>query len=251
MPATASTDLLAVELFSSLQGEGLWIGSRQIFFRLATCNLNCEYCDTDFSVQEHCRLETAPGSGEFQAVANPVAMQPVLELLDRWLELEPNLHQALNLTGGEPLCQGETLLMWLPELRKRLPLHLETNGTLPEQLEPVLPWLDFISMDIKLASVTGQPTLWDEHRRFLQESGHIQTQVKCVVGQQSLREEIEAVADLLAEVAPQAPLILQPVTKEGRPTLSGRELMQLQLAASRIHQQVRIIPQVHPILAVL
>ena len=36
------------EIFSSIQGEGEYIGCKQIFIRFCACNLNCAYCDTDF-----------------------------------------------------------------------------------------------------------------------------------------------------------------------------------------------------------
>jgi 7-carboxy-7-deazaguanine synthase len=251
LPATASTDLQAIELFSSLQGEGVWIGARQIFFRLAYCNLDCAYCDTDFAAPPQCRLEQSAGAGDFIHEDNPLAIATVLEVIDRWRLSSPQLHQALNLTGGEPLCQTAALINWLPELGKRLPLHLETNGTRPADLDSLLPWLDFISMDIKLASVTRQATPWAEHRACLELSSHIASQVKCVVGLETPLSEIEQASNLLAEVAPDTPLILQPVTMSGRPTVSGRLLLDFQQTASRIHPHIRIIPQVHPLLEVL
>ncbi|MBI2447469.1 MAG: 7-carboxy-7-deazaguanine synthase QueE, partial [Candidatus Omnitrophica bacterium] len=34
------------EIFSSIQGEGLYLGKRQIFVRFYGCNMRCAYCDT-------------------------------------------------------------------------------------------------------------------------------------------------------------------------------------------------------------
>ncbi|MCL5059022.1 MAG: 7-carboxy-7-deazaguanine synthase QueE, partial [Actinobacteria bacterium] len=34
------------EIFSSVQGEGPYVGTRQIFIRFDGCNLSCRYCDT-------------------------------------------------------------------------------------------------------------------------------------------------------------------------------------------------------------
>ena len=42
-------NLKVKEVFYSLQGEGGRQGEASIFIRLSGCNLNCDFCDTDFS----------------------------------------------------------------------------------------------------------------------------------------------------------------------------------------------------------
>ena len=124
------------ELFLSIQGEGPHIGEEHLFIRFCGCNLSCKYCDTDFlkSKSEEYTPET---------------------LLEKINSYGQNL--TLSLTGGEPLCSADFLEEFLPLARNcGHKIYLETNGTLPKQLEKVINLTDIVSADIKLESSTEQ-----------------------------------------------------------------------------------------------
>ena len=147
-----------IEIFSSVQGEGDLIGRSQVFIRFMGCNLACEYCDTNAGIDaDICRMELTPGRLDFQELANPVDMQTVIALLQRWESGWPNVHHSISLTGGEPLLHVDLLHAWLPQLRAHLlPIHLETNGVLPLRSgKGYKARSTTISMDIKLPSSSG------------------------------------------------------------------------------------------------
>ena len=242
-----------IELFSSVQGEGPLVGMRQAFLRFAGCNLQCSYCDTQLAIQPNCLIEATPGHGDLRPTPNPVALETVLAVLQRWNRNSPGLHQALSITGGEPLLAVDTLVEWLPVLKQQLPILLETNGTLPAALARVRPWLSYVSMDIKLPSTSGLPAQWEVHREFLQASAGVETYVKVVVGATTSDGEVEQSAQLIRSVDSTIPLILQPQSPSAAQsaTMTALRLLDLQALASRILSQVRIIPQTHKFIGVL
>lgn len=94
------------EIFYSLQGEGRFTGTPAVFVRFSSCNLNCDFCDTEHQhgidmtekeiVDSVCRYDT----------------------------------RHIILTGGEPTLQiTASLLNALQHSGKFI--HIETNGTLP------------------------------------------------------------------------------------------------------------------------
>ncbi|HWI54270.1 MAG TPA: 7-carboxy-7-deazaguanine synthase QueE, partial [Desulfobacteria bacterium] len=89
-----------VEIFSSVQGEGLYLGVKQIFIRFAGCNLKCKYCDTPFEPETGFRVEVPAGSGRFDLYQNPVTPDQIIDIIKR---LDPQLCHSISLTGGEPL----------------------------------------------------------------------------------------------------------------------------------------------------
>ena len=242
-------DLL--EIFSSIQGEGVLVGCRQIFLRFPDCNLNCRYCDTDFLRSKVCQVEKHPGTGELDQFDNPLDFATVKDLISAWNTELPGVHHSISITGGEPLLHQHLLSSWLPKLRKILPIYLETNGTLPEQLALLIHHLDWVSMDIKLHSQTGLKTDWDIHRQFLEIANQTDCYVKLVVGEETPDLELQLAADLVSAVSKQIPIVLQPVTIAGRITLTTKRLLQMQGLISKINSNVRVIPQTHRFIGVL
>ena len=231
-----------VELFSSVQGEGLYVGTRQVFVRLAGCNLVCAYCDTPES-RHFCKnamVEQTPGKRDFSQVANPL---PITNLAYRINSLLTVRHHSISLTGGEPLCQAPMIAELAPQLNA--PIYLETNGTLFEQLALVLPHIDIISMDIKLPSTTGK-ICWQEHREFLHLAVSKEVFVKIVVTGQSTCDELQQAFNLIASVDTNIPVILQPVTPlNGCKPVPPDAMLSYQENAITSLNDVRVIPQTH------
>lgn len=92
-----------VEIFDSIQGEGTYMGTPCTFIRFGQCNLNCSWCDTDWS--------------KFKELT----VDQVIEQIH---------HQLIVFTGGEPTIHN--LFTLIETIREKLPdcfIHLETNGT--------------------------------------------------------------------------------------------------------------------------
>jgi len=238
-----------IEIFSSFQGEGPHVGEAMAFLRFQDCALSCKFCDTPASFERHARfrVETPPQSGLFQYYPNPVDGAVLKRLL------QPYSGQVLSITGGEPLQQADFLAAWLPELAWTDPVLLETNGVLPAALAKVIASIDIISMDIKLPSVTGMRPYWNEHAEFLRIARQKQVYVKVVVSNPTDLGELKEAIAIVEREAPGVPFILQPVTPAGavRETIPEERLKELYRFSKQHLADVRVIPQVHPILGLL
>ncbi len=232
-----------IEIFSSIQGEGILVGCRQIFLRFAGCNLACSYCDTLRDTPGQCRWEIRPGSREFTFLPNPLTPQ---EVALKVRELNPAIHHSISLTGGEPLLHTSFLLELIPLLKEtRQGIYLETNGTLPDRLQTILPLVDIIAMDIKLPGTAKIGPCWQEHREFLNLARRKYVFVKLVVDENSKLEEIEEALDLICGVG-DIPLVIQPVTTpEGKIQLNQEKVLTWQSRALERLTDVRVIPQTH------
>lgn len=213
------------EIFASIQGEGPYIGYKQLFIRFCKCNLNCKYCDTDF-------------------IAENSSSYSVQELVN---EVNRNLDcHSVSLTGGEPLLSTNFLKEFLPECP--LPVYLETNATLYNELKQITNYIDFIAADIKLPSCTGLKPYWKEHDLFFKEAAAKKVFAKIVFDKNITDEEIELSAELGNKY--NIELILQPKNTETFVKPDMVFVNQLLDKFLKIHKKVRVIPQVHKILEV-
>ena len=152
-------------------------------------------------------------------------------------------HQAVSFTGGEPLLQADFIHALRPLVAA--PFFLETNGTCTQQLAAIIDDVDIISMDIKLPSALPQP-VWEEHRCFLRIARAKDLYLKMVLSAETQEEEFLAGVRLIREEAPDALLILQPVTPFGGcEAIAPARVLALQAAAARQLRDVRVIPQTH------
>ena len=237
------------EIFSSIQGEGLLLGRRQIFIRFLGCNLKCSYCDTPESRERKgdLRVQEAPDLQKFTSRKNPITVEATLACLD---SLNLHIHHSVSMTGGEPLLQRDYLAELGTQLRrKNVNIFLETNGTLPDALQKCLGGIDIIGMDWKLPSSTAQQDNSLDHVRFLKIGIARKIFVKLVVTDTTELKEFETACLRISEVGSEIPIVVQPVTPAGAMNPPSKEfLLQLSSVARHYLEDIRIIPQVHKLI---
>ena len=96
------------EIFKSVQGEGSFAGKLCSFVRLSGCNLRCSYCDTKYAYKK----------GEDLSIE---------EIIRKVNTLSQNL---VEITGGEPLLQKETIELIDTLIKQKYIVLIETNGTI-------------------------------------------------------------------------------------------------------------------------
>jgi 7-carboxy-7-deazaguanine synthase len=243
------------EIYSSIQGEGPWVGQRHIFVRFMGCDIRCCYCDTPEAghredsegAQRDCRVQRSTVSTEYERVPNPLSAFQLTEFCTRLIVQGPSC-PTLSLTGGEPLLQHEFLMEWLPHVRKDFRIYLETSGTHYRAMEDIRGLVDVVSMDFKLPSATGLGPFWDEHNKFLSVIQGKSVFIKAVATRNTQIVDILTSSHIIAKIDVSIPFIIQPASGQLAP--EPGTLLEFQNAALRILQDVRVIPQVHKVLHV-
>lgn len=232
-----------------MQGEGPLVGARQIFLRLGGCNLACVFCDTPQARHPAatCRIETVAGAGRYEYVPNTLSVDDVLAMVKK---LRIAGHHSVVITGGEPLVQADFLRELLPVLAADgHKIYLETNSTMPEELDGIISHVDYVSADIKLPSSTGEPERYEVNLDFLKRCEVSLLIVKMVVTDQTEPDEFIRGVEIVRESGRKPIVVLQPATgRRGEIGVGGGLLLDIQRRALEVYDDVRVIPRVQQFL---
>lgn len=273
-----------LEVFASIQGEGLYAGEPQTFLRLAGCPLRCTYCDTpgSWTLAERARARLVLPSGDAAlSRAGQAAGSARVVHEDSWAtpfeaacwiaRAEPGTPRTVSVTGGEPLL-WPGFIERLHEFLGPRRVHLETAGADLPALARVLDAVDHVSLDLKCALDLAEPVpgpvpserasavsptvesslprdaeQWARTRRAALEL--VRERDACaklvLLGGRELGDYV-ALLDEVSELAPRLPVFVQPATAVAGVLAPSRELLEdVAEAALARELVVRVVPQLH------
>jgi 7-carboxy-7-deazaguanine synthase len=232
--------LKVIEVFRSIQGEGIELGLPTIFIRFSGCNLHCTWCDTTYASREGNKFEELT----------------VEQLIEKVESFAPTA--GVTFTGGEPLIQdSEEMDKLIYELKGRgYKINIETNGVLFPSLRMVNS-VDRFSISPKLASSGNRNGIVIETLQKYLKTQPKAMFLKFVIGDEA---DFDQMLTILANIGDKEelkdiPIVVQPnvnyKTAESIEEQSKgfRELLDILLMGGYSSQVrdygIRIIPQFH------
>jgi 7-carboxy-7-deazaguanine synthase len=169
-----SDSLVINEIYLSLQGESTFDGLPCVFVRLTACDLRCSYCDTAYAFKEGKKMTIPDALAKVKTLAAPFKSPPL---------------PLVELTGGEPLLQKNSLTLMKQLCDDGFTVLLETSGA--HDISNVDPRVHRI-MDLKC------PSSGESDRNRLANLAHLKAtdEIKFVIG---TREDYEWAKKQIAE----------------------------------------------------
>ncbi|HVO78337.1 MAG TPA: radical SAM protein [Methanomassiliicoccales archaeon] len=198
------------EVFRSLQGEGVLIGTPTVFIRTVGCNLDCEWCDTEYAKE----------GGE------EMSFEQLLK------KVEGLGARFVCLTGGEPLLQRDAVKLINKLVERCYHVTVETNGSISLEDVPCAESV-LISMDIKCPSSGMEEKMMFSNIELLSPAD----QLKFIVAD---RRDLQYAEKIIEEYDPKCNVIFTPV--------GGLDLKPVAEFVLKKKINARVLPQLHKLI---
>ncbi len=190
--------LFVSEVFYSLQGEASFTGMPCVFVRLSLCNLRCSWCDTKYSFKKG-------DSVTFECLKKKIRSfhSQTMPASTGYSEITSQ-KKIVELTGGEPLLQKNSILFMEELIQENYQVLLETSGSLSIKNVPT----DVhIIMDFKAPDSNESGKNLYDNLKYLKQTDDL----KIIIASEDDFYWVEDLVDSLhlADVI-QKPIILQP-----------------------------------------
>lgn len=226
------------EIFTSIEGEGIFVGKKTLFIRFSGCHLKCKWCDTKYA------LPLDSGT-EYQ-------IDEIKDLIIR--ELQPFTYKV-NFTGGEPLLQSDAIIELADFIKKQtnLKTYIESSCFDSELFSKVLPFIDICKIEFKtddskvVENEEYDNLLLNEIKCLeLAVESNKTTYIKIVVTNST---DLESFKNLVYSISKKIEpsnimgFIIQPSHGVDQPTVN--KLLDTYDIVQPMFPEVRIIPQLH------
>ncbi len=185
-----SNVLRIAEIFTSIQGEGIWVGTPSTFVRVSGCNLRCAWCDTPY------------------ASWNPEG--PTLDLTAIIEQVPANVSHVV-ITGGEPMLFDPVNQLAVTLADRGHVITIETAGTVFRDLSCHL-----MSISPKMSNSTPTEEPWRSRHEATRHRPEVVReliqsypyQLKFVVQSEADLDEIERYLEAVGPVEPGRVLLM-------------------------------------------
>lgn len=209
-----------VEIFETVEGEGMKAGFPTVFIRLFGCNLRCTWCDTKYSY--------APYQPEYF-----LSIKKIKEKVSSFNS------KHICLTGGEPLLFGDHSVALIHELltiEGLLDIHIETNGSidLEKFINDIKDSRVRYVMDYKLSSSSEKQKMNNYNLTLLRSFD----EVKFVIGSD---EDFKEASELVQRFNIRAQIMCSPVWESMSPNKLVQKILELGIPDIKLNLQLHKI----------
>ena len=225
------------EIFTSIEGEGIFYGTKTLFVRLAGCPFTCFYCDT----KESLPLD----SGKEFSIEDAIT--------EIGSQIQSNTFKV-NFTGGDPLLQHQAVALLAKNIQDRkIPTYLESSCFDVDRFNHVLPFIDYVKIEFKtreseFVDIKHYEKLISESLKCLESSINQQkiTYIKIVVSSKTKITDFNNLVENIFKIRNSEKIsgfIIQPTYGISEPSLE--QLMEMYDCVFPKFRDVKIVPQLH------